>query len=417
MKFNYYKSLMNISKLSLCALMLLFMGTAAKAQMSAHDYNSPVGWGTVDGTITGGNEEGVMKVTTMSQLKTALIGTYNHTVYIEGEIEITGLISLENVQNKTIYGLPGSALVNSTHSTDKKKSGILSFKNSKNIIIRNVTFKGAGAYDIDGNDNLNLTDCNYVWVDHCDFQDGVDGNFDCNNGSDHISVTWCRFRYLKDPWEGGSGGADDHRFSNLWGGSDSETESEGKLRTTFYSCWWDEGCRERMPRIRFGQVHLLNCLYSSSVANYCIGTGYKCNAYVEKCVFDGVKNPWKNYATSGKYTDYNITMTGNQGAKDEQSHSGSIDYFVPSDHYQLDGYDVSLVDSEVRAYAGATLNVEYEHGVTSAISNPGADGAAVKSVTYYSPSGMKLSEPQKGLNIVVRKTADGRVMTSKVMIK
>lgn len=162
MKFNYYKSLMNISKLSLCALMLLFMGTAARAQMSAHDYNSPVGWGTVDGTITGGNEEGVMKVTTMSQLKTALIGTYNHTVYIEGEIEITGLISLENVQNKTIYGLPGSALVNSTHSTDKKKSGILSFKNSKNIIIRNVTFKGAGAYDIDGNDNLNLTNCNYV---------------------------------------------------------------------------------------------------------------------------------------------------------------------------------------------------------------------------------------------------------------
>lgn len=125
----------------------------------------------------------------------------------------------------------------------------------------------------------------------------------------------------------------------------------------------------------------------------------------------------ENYTTSGKYTDYNITMTGNQGAKDEQKRSGSIDYFVPSDHYQLDGYDVSLVDSEVRTYAGATLNVEYEQGVTSAISNPGADGATVKSVTYYSPSGMKLSEPQKGLNIVVRKTADGRVMTSKVMIK
>ena len=101
---------MNISKLTLCALMLLAVGTAAKAQMSAHDYNSPVGWGTVGGTITGGNDEGAIKVTTMSELKTALVGTYKHTIYIEGEIDITGLVSMENVQNKTIYGLPGSAL-------------------------------------------------------------------------------------------------------------------------------------------------------------------------------------------------------------------------------------------------------------------------------------------------------------------
>lgn len=208
---------MNISKLTLCALMLLTVGTAAKAQMSAHDYNSPVGWGTVGGTITGGNDEGAIKVTTMSELKTALVGTYKHTIYIEGEIDITGLVSMENVQNKTIYGLPGSALVNSIHSTDVKKSGILSFKNSKNIIIRNVTFKSAGAFDIDGNDNLNLTNCSYVWVDHCDFQDGVDGNFDCNNGSDHISISWCRFRYLKEPWEGGSGGSDDHRATAISG--------------------------------------------------------------------------------------------------------------------------------------------------------------------------------------------------------
>jgi transposase-like protein len=84
-----------------------------------------------------------------------------------------------------------------------------------------------------------------------------------------------------------------------------------------------------MPRIRFGQVHLLNCLYSSSLTNYCIGTGYKCNAYVEKCVFDDVKNPWKNYATSGKYTDYNITLTGNIGAEDEQKRSGSIEELLP----------------------------------------------------------------------------------------
>jgi pectate lyase len=66
--------------------------------------------------------------------------------------------------------------------------------------------------------------CDYIWVDHCDFQDGVDGNFDANNGSDHLSITWCRFRYLIAPWAGGSGGSNDHRNTNLWGGSDSNTK-------------------------------------------------------------------------------------------------------------------------------------------------------------------------------------------------
>lgn len=71
---------------------------------------------------------------------------------------------------------------------------------------------------------------------------------------------------------------------------------------------------------------------------------------------------------------------------------------------------------EVKAYAGATLNVEYGQGVTTAIANPGAAAVETLSVTYFSPSGMQLSQPQKGLNIVVRKMADGTVATSKVMI-
>jgi pectate lyase len=57
-----------------------------------------------------------------------------------------------------------------------------------------------------------------------------------------------------------------------------------------------------MPRVRFGLVHVLNCLYSSSVTNYCVGGGYKSNVYIEGCAFTSSKaknTPWKNYATSG----------------------------------------------------------------------------------------------------------------------
>lgn len=330
--------------------------------LSTYDKNAPVGWATVNGSITGSNDENPITVETKDALVSALSGTAKKTIYVKGEIQFTGLVSINGAQNKTVYGLPGAILSNPTHTSSKDQTGILQLKNCKNIILRNLTFKGAGAYDIDGSDNLEIQSSTYIWVDHCDFQDGVDGNLDCNNGSDNICVSWCRFRYLIAPWSGGSGGSNDHRFTNLWGGGDNnESTDGGKLRTTFVNCWWDEGCKERMPRIRFGQVHLLNCLYSSSIANYCVGGGYRSNAYIEKCAFTSTKaknTPWKNYATSSGKTDYNVTIINCSGAADKQERSGSIDYFIPSEKYSYESYDANQVESVVSNTengAGATL--------------------------------------------------------------
>jgi pectate lyase len=108
------------------------------------------------------------------------------------------------------------------------------------VILRNLTFKGPGAYDVDGRDNLFITESDHMWIDHCDFQDAIDGCLDISNGSDLISVTWCRFRYLIAPWAGGSGGSDDHRFPNLVGSSDKKDSDAGKLRVTYACCWWDQ---------------------------------------------------------------------------------------------------------------------------------------------------------------------------------
>lgn len=332
-------------------------------KMSPYDQNKPIGWATVDGTITGGGTDGdIVTVTSRAQLQTALIGTTKKIIYIDGNITFSGNVSITNAHNKTIIGLPGSSFENTTHSDDKSKSGILSFSGCKNIIMRNLTFKGAGAYDIDGNDNLTLSNCQYIWVDHCDFQDGVDGNFDCNNGSNNICVSWCRFRYLKAPYGGGSGGSDDHRFSNLWGGGDENGAiDEGKLNTTFVCCWWDNGCVQRMPRVRFGKVHLLNCLYSSTNASACVAAGHRSNLYVENCAFTSSaakNNAWKCYATKEGFTDYNITLTGNSGANNDQKKSGSIDYFIPTNVYEYTAFDASLVENTVSNLsngAGATL--------------------------------------------------------------
>ncbi len=410
---------MNIRRMAACLAAGLMTAAAAQAQMSQYDYNQPVGWGTVDGEITGSDDENPVLVTTLDEFKSAFTGTTKKTIYIEGEIEFTGVVSKSNVKNKTVYGLPGSALVNSTHTSTVSKTGILSMSSCSNVIFRNVTFKSAGAYDIDGYDNLNFTGCTYIWVDHCDFQDGVDGNLDCNNASNNICVSWTRFRYLIDPWSGGSGGSDDHRFTNLWGGSDKNaSKDEDKLCTTFYSCWWDEGCKERMPRIRFGKVHIVNCYYGCSTANYCVGTGYRCNAYVENCSFtSGIKYNYKNYATSSGYTDYNITLVGCENQADNQAQSGSIDYFYPSDYYTLEAYPVGEVVTEVSTYAGATLDVSYGSGVNTSIGSTTATGATVVSVAYYTLNGQKIAQPQQGINIVVRTLSDGTTQTVKTFAR
>ena len=380
---------------------------AAAQDRSIYDQNRPIGWGAVDGGITGSEDENPVVVTTLEELEAALdkkSKTTKKTIYIKGVIRVDGQFSIKDQENKTIYGLPGAAFENTTHSAVKDESGILQLSRCKNFIIRNMTFRGAGAYDIDGKDNLILYGSEHIWIDHCDFQDGVDGNLDCSNGSDYICVSWCRFRYLIAPWAGGSGGSDDHRFTNLWGSSDSQgAKDEGHLRTTFANCWWDEGCRERMPRIRFAKMHILNCLYSSSVANYCIGVGYKCNAYVEKCAFTSEaarKKAWAKYATKSGYTDYNITLTGCIGASDVQSRSGSIEYFTPLSVYDYEGYDASLVESVVtneKNGAGATLQIKEGEKYTTYLSSP-KEGRQHDALSY-NLSGKKVDGNYRGVTI------------------
>lgn len=392
---------------------------------SAYDRNAPVGWATVGGKATGGNNQGKVTVTTKADLLRELEGTTPKTIYVKGTISFTGMETVKDAANKTVLGLPGSALVNSIHNAVVSQSGILSFSRCKNIVLRNLTFKSAGAYDIDGNDNLQFQTCDYVWVDHCDFQDGVDGNFDANNGSDHIAVTWCRFRYLIKPYAGGSGGSADHRNCCLWGGSDSNTKDRGHLRTTFANCWWDQGCHERMPRVRFGQVHIVNCLFSCTGSNYCIGAAYASNIYAEKNAFVGVSTPWKCYATKSGKTDYNITMTGNIGAPDEQKRSGSIAYFNPYSVYSYSAMPAASVQREVSGHAGATLKISEGASLakaftlddqTTAIQTVEAEGAqTVVATQIFTAAGKEIPSLQPGLNIIRTRYADGRVTVRKVM--
>ena len=181
------------------------------AMSAAVTYCAASSWGYAGTSVTGGGSATPTLVSSESALSTAL-NAGNKVIIITEDITVTNHIS-SSKSNMTIMALPGKKLISTQQNKDN--SGILYLKGS-NLILRNLTFEGPGAYDCDGWDNLCLDKATNVWVDHCDFQDGCDGNFDINKTSDNITVTWCRFRYKKSPKAGGLE-TDDHRFSNLIG--------------------------------------------------------------------------------------------------------------------------------------------------------------------------------------------------------
>ncbi|AZA53390.1 polysaccharide lyase family 1 protein [Chryseobacterium sp. G0201] len=304
------------------------------------------GWASQNGGTTGGGTAAETTVTTYAQLKAAIENTAVKVIKVTGTITITTRLSLQDQTGKTIYGASGAKLV----STDQTASGsgIINIKRCNNIVVRNLIFEGPGAYDTDGWDNAILDDCRNVWIDHCEFRDGVDGNFDIKNKSDFVTVSYTKFHYLKAPKLGGSGGTDDHRFSNLIGSSDGATADAGKLNVTFVRCWWAPGCKERMPRVRFGKIHIINSYFNSSASNKCIAAGVQANIFVDRNVFENVKEPIN--LMSG-FTA--VTATGNTFTNVTGNTAGSGTAFTPP--YTIPALSVSAVKADVTANAGATL--------------------------------------------------------------
>lgn len=313
--------------------------------LNAQDLCQPVGWATQNGGVTGGGNATPVVVSNYDDLKAKVTSSTDKVIHISGTITIPigGRINPKDLTGKTIFGLPGSKIVSTDMSASG--SGIFYMTRCTNFIMRNLVFEGPGAYDTDGYDNLCIDNCQNIWVDHCEFHDGMDGNFDFKNMSNYISVTWCTFSYEKPPKPDGPGGADDHRYTNLIGSSDGATADEGKLCITFQYCWWGEGCKERMPRIRFGKIHLVNNLFSSSVSNHCIRAGYKADIVAEGNYFDNQKLPIDEYEKN--YTA--IKGVNNYGASDLIKNTA----FAPP--YSISVATASSVKTVVQNCAGAVL--------------------------------------------------------------
>ena len=368
------------------------LGLALSMLATAQDYclTAPFGYGA---SATGGTGGSVVKVTSASQLESALLSSGKKIIIVTQNIQFTSLLKVK-ATDKTLLGLPGVKLYNNTVPTNASdaaaKTGILYFKeNSKNVIIRNLIFQGSGAFDSESADGLCLDAVTNFWIDHCDFQDGVDGNFDIKNATDNITVTWCRFRYLKSPkskssWTADKG-TDDHRYSNLVGSGSSDKPSNRRI--TYAYNWWDEGCVQRMPRARHSQFHLLNNYWSSSVASACLGLG-GCTAYIEGCYFTQKKSViYKDYSSDDGASSNKLKFVDSYGAKDGlPSNVGTVS--APTYSYTALSYsETKTAVTNSTCGAGATLNVTAAGVVSSSCSSSGGGNVDPDPTPTPTPTG------------------------------
>jgi pectate lyase len=196
--------------------------------------------------------------------------------------------------NTTLLGLGNSTIVGAN----------LRVNNTDNVIIRNIRFVDAfdcfPAWDpTDGSsgnwnsayDNISLTGATHVWVDHCQFDDGSnpdsnqplyfnrpfqvhDGELDITNASDLVTVSWNRFA--------------DHDKVMLIGSSDNAPNDVGKLRVTLHHNVF-ANVVQRMPRVRYGQVHVYNNVYDVAATpnyGYSWGVGVQSRIYAQNNYFN-----------------------------------------------------------------------------------------------------------------------------------
>ena len=356
-------------------LLIVLLGFSINLHAVTYCSSAAFGYGA---SATGGGNATPTLVSTVSELQSALNKGQNKVIIITTSLTFSSMLSVQDGANVTLMALPGVTLT--SNQQDATSSGILYVKRFDNLIIRNITFIGPGAYDCDGNDLLCFENVTNAWVDHCDFQDGVDGNFDNKSLTDNVTVSWCRFRYLKPPKAGGSGGSDDHRYTNLLGSSSTDAPDDGTFNFTWAYCWWDEGCKERMVRCRNASLHFLNCYWNSSVANYYIGPE-NADAYVEGCYIEG--NPATNKIFYQNYGGTNgVKFINCYSAKGVPSNVTDRSVLTPNYTYTALSYsEAKSAVTNSTCGAGATLTVTTAGSVSSSCDGGGGQAAPTLTLT------------------------------------
>ena len=326
-------------------LILLLAGGMLTEPIWSKDQCKPIGWATRSGrtggaaTVTGGGNATPIVVTTFAALQQAASGTDPKVIHIDGTVGSgwsgTSGDRLRIGSNKTIVGLrPGTLL----------KAPIY-IPSASNVIVRNIKIVGPGSNSEQAWDNINIDGSSKnIWIDHCEFWDGQDGNADVVKGADNVTFTWSIFGYTKN------GG---HNFSNLIASSDNEPVSVGKLNVTFMFNWF-RGINQRGPRCRYGNIHVVNNLYTTDglASAYAVSAGFDCQVLTENNHFIGTSSPIYLSHRAGT-SAHGVVGNIFEGTSGNQTGYGTT--FTPPYEYKSMMVPATEVKALVQKAAGATL--------------------------------------------------------------
>ncbi len=295
----------------------------------------PVGFASLNGGTTGGSGGGVVTATSAQQFKSFANQSGPLTILVEGQFDIGGTAV---GSDKTILGVGADAAL----------TGSLQLSDVSNVIIRNLALSNP---DGDGEgDAVTLRESTNVWIDHNAFTDAPDGLLDIVSESDYVTVSWNTFSYTTSYAQNVN---TNHRFAMLIGNSDSATEDADDLQVTLHHNYFGDFVRERMPRVRYGDVHVFNNYVNTPGDNYAIRSALAAEVLVENNYFENVTDPYE------KAQDGQIEASGNVFVNSGGRTQAGDDVFTPPYAYTLD--NAADVKALVLAGAGVSAGVEGDY--------------------------------------------------------
>ncbi len=349
---------------------------------------------TIKGVING-NEDDTGKALTCSDYITdgyaldAYLKAYDPSVWgrtsvPSGPLEDARKASQLKQAARVVINIPANTTIIGSEAGARVVGANFMLKGASNVIIRNIQFENASdcfpQWDpTDGStgnwnsqyDNVSVIGSTHVWVDHDSFTDADhpdsslpsyfgriyeqhDGELDITKGADLVTASWNRFA--------------DHDKTMLIGSTDSPTYDVGKLRVTLHHNEF-ENVVQRLPRVRYGQVHVYNNYYSEATNSaflYALGVGISSQIFAQNnyyslpsgfaassiiSVFKGTMIHSEGDLANGKPVD----LLAAYNAANDPDLSGNVGW-TPQYHLQIDA--TQLVPDLARRYAGASRTMK-----------------------------------------------------------
>lgn len=225
---------------------------------------------------------------------------------VSGPLEEARARSQKNQQKEIVLNIGSNTSIIGLGKNAEIRGGSLMMSRVENIIIQNITFEapvdyfpqwdpGDGEYGEWNSeyDNISITNgTHHVWINKNSFSDGRyhdsdtgnyfgrtyqmhDGLLDITNGGNYVTASYNKF--------------EDHDKVSLIGSSDSRTSDGDALKVTIHHNYY-KNVTQRLPRVRYGQVHVYNNLYEFSNLSeypfeYALGVGKESKIYAENNYF------------------------------------------------------------------------------------------------------------------------------------